>query len=203
MKVLEKASPPVLVRAWPITSELREFTAFMVNSFLRPGDAISLRHRDVEAKVSPQGQPYLKLTSTSSKTTLDPVVTMPKAVEIYRRLKAKAAARGLAGPDDFVFLPERKKRAFAMEVMRRQFTYVLDQEGLAETNLGEARTLYSLRHTAIMFRLLYGDIDLLTLARACRTSVEMLDRFYARGLHAEMNIDRIHATRAGVEFAPA
>jgi hypothetical protein len=72
-----------------------------------------------------------------------------------------------------------------------------------ETNLGEARTLYSLRHTAIMFRLLYGDIDLLTLARACRTSVEMLDRFYARGLHAEMNIDRIHATRAGVEFAPA
>ena len=202
MKKLETASPPVKVRAWPITSELREFTAFMVNSFLRPGDAISLRHRDVEEKVSPQGRPYLKMTSTSSKTKLDPVVTMPKAVEIYRRLKAKAAKRGLAGPDDFVFLPERKKRSFAMEVMRRQFIHVLEQEGLAKTNLGEDRTLYSLRHTAIMFRLLYGDLDLLTLARACRTSVEMIDRFYAKGLHAEMNIDRIHSMRPGLENLP-
>lgn len=203
MKRLETASPPVLVRSWPITPELREFTAFMVNSFLRPGDAMALRHKDVEEKVSHQGRPYLKLISTSSKTTLDPVVTMPKAVEIYRRLKAKAAKRGLAGPDDFVFLPARRNRTFAMEVMRRQFIHVLDLEGLAETNFGVPRTLYSLRHTAIMLRLLKGDIDLLTLARNCRTSVEMIDRFYARSLHAEMNIDRIHSMRPGFDFEAA
>lgn len=35
-------------------------------------------------------------------------------------------------------------------------------------------------HTAITFRLLNGgDLDLITLARNCRTSVEMIDRFYA------------------------
>lgn len=200
IKRLETADPPVKVRAWPITSELREFAAFMVNSFLRPGDAMALRHRDVEVKTSPQGKRYLKLTPPSSKTTMSPVVTMPKAVTIYENLKAKAAARGLAGPDDFVFLPERKKRQFAMEIMRRQFIYVLEQEGLARTNLGEPRTLYSLRHSAIMFRLLHGHVDLLTLARASRTSVEMIDRFYARPLHAEMNVDLIHSVRAGAHF---
>lgn len=201
IKRLEAANPPVMVRAWPITPELREFAAFMVNSFLRPGDAMALRHKDVEVKVSPQGNRYLKLTPPSSKTTLSPVVTMPKAVTIYESLKERAAKQKLAGPDDYIFLPKRKRRAFAMEIMRRQFVYALEQEGLAQTNLGEPRTLYSLRHSAIMFRLLHGHVDLLTLARASRTSVEMIDRFYAKPLHAEMNVDLIHSHRDGLHLS--
>jgi integrase len=195
IKRLEAANPPVMVRAWPITSELREFTVFMVNSFLRPGDAMALRHKDVEVKISAQGNRYLKLTPPTSKTVMSPVVTMPKAVTVYEKLRERAAAKGMAGPNDYVFIPKRRGRTFAMEIMRRQFVHVLELEGLAKTNLGEPRTLYSLRHTAIMFRLLHGDVDLLTLARTCRTSVEMIDRFYAKSLHAEMNIDRIHSRR--------
>lgn len=196
MKSLEKASPPVKVRAWPIDQELRDFTTFMVNSFLRPGDALALRHKDVEIKKTPDGVEYLRLTPSVSKTVMYPVVTMPTAVKIYLRLKARHAAKGLSNPENFVFLPERaNSRKFAMEIIRRQFMHALDKAGLAKTGLGEERTLYSLRHTAIMFRLLFGDVDLLTLARACRTSVEMIDRFYARPLQAEMNIDRIHSMR--------
>jgi hypothetical protein len=46
-----------------------------------------------------------------------------------------------------------------------------------------------------MERLTRGDqIDLLTLARNCRTSVEMIDRFYARHLTAEMNVAKIQST---------
>ncbi|MDG1445579.1 MAG: hypothetical protein P8L17_01225 [Methylophilaceae bacterium] len=38
------------------------------------------------------------------------------------------------------------------------------------------RTLYSLRHTSITFRLHYGQgIDMLTLARNARTSVKMIE----------------------------
>jgi hypothetical protein len=43
---------------------------------------------------------------------------------------------------------------------------------------GETRTLYSLRHSSIMFRLMFGrTVDTLTLARNARTSPEMIDRF--------------------------
>jgi hypothetical protein len=46
------------------------------------------------------------------------------------------------------------------------------------------------------FRLLYGgNIDLLTLAKNARTSVEMIERFYASNLTAEMNIDLLQGKR--------
>jgi hypothetical protein len=47
-----------------------------------------------------------------------------------------------------------------------------------------------------MFRLTKGDqIDLLTLARNCRTSVQMIDKFYAKPLSAEMNVDLIQSNK--------
>ena len=54
----------------------------------------------------------------------------------------------------------------------------------------------SLRHTAIMYRLLFGDgINTLALARNARTSVEMIDRFYAKPLSGEMNIAMLQSRR--------
>ncbi len=49
-----------------------------------------------------------------------------------------------------------------------------------------------------MFRLLYGKgIDLLTLARNARTSVKMIEDFYASNLTAEMNIGLLQSRRGG------
>jgi hypothetical protein len=46
------------------------------------------------------------------------------------------------------------------------------------------------------FRLLYGrKVDLLTLARNARTSVEMVEKFYSSNLNAEMNIDLLQGLR--------
>jgi hypothetical protein len=62
---------------------------------------------------------------------------------------------------------------------------------------GQLRTLYSLGHTSITLRLLYGNgIDLLTLARNARTSVEMIERFYSSNLTAEMNIEMLQSKRS-------
>ena len=62
---------------------------------------------------------------------------------------------------------------------------------------GQARTLYCLRHTAITFRLLYGQgIDMLTLARNARTSVDMIENFYASTLSGEMNVGMLQSRRA-------
>ena len=76
------------------------------------------------------------------------------------------------------------------------FNWVLARTGLKLGAHGQERSLYSLRHTAIMFRLLYGKgIDLLTLARNARTSVQMIEEFYASNLTAEMNIGLLHSKR--------
>ena len=70
------------------------------------------------------------------------------------------------------------------------------QISLTDTH-GKARTLYCLRHTAITFRLLYGQgIDMLTLARNARTSIDMIENFYASGLAGEMNVDMLQSRRA-------
>jgi hypothetical protein len=61
---------------------------------------------------------------------------------------------------------------------------------------GDARTIYSLRHTAIMYRLIFGvGINTLMLARNARTSVEMIDRFYAKPLTGEMNVAMLQSRR--------
>ena len=64
----------------------------------------------------------------------------------------------MASDDDYVFFPELKNREYALATLRRQFEHVLEGgRAEASTEQGRVRTLYSLRHTALMFRLLKGD----------------------------------------------
>ena len=74
---------------------------------------------------------------------------------------------------------------------------VMREAGVAPQDaMGRLRTLYCLRHTSIMFRLLYGQgIDMLTLARNARTSVQMIERFYASSLDGEMNVGMLQSRR--------
>jgi hypothetical protein len=121
---------------------------------------------------------------------------MAEAVKVYEQLTTAYAADGLAEPDDFVFMPQYTNRDTALRELEHQFNYLLADLGFKTGPQGEARTIYSLRHTSIMFRLLEGDkIDLLTLARNARTSVEMIERFYASKLTGEQNIDMIQSDR--------
>ena len=97
---------------------------------------------------------------------------------------------------DYVFMPQAKSRDNALKSLARQFDIVLDATGLKVSNLGEPRSLYSLRHSSIMFRLMFGrTVDTLTLARNARTSPEMIDRFYAAPLQGEMNIGELQSKR--------
>ena len=134
---------------------------------------------------------------------------MPAAVAVYERLRAHHSSSWLTNADDYLFLPEQRNRAKALEQLGWQFKFLQSSIGLScnvtvrkagkadEVNSSPTRTLYSLRHTAITLRLLYGGhIDLLTLARNARTSVEMVERFYASQLTAEMNIGLLHGRRA-------
>ena len=183
------------VKSQIINSELRRYIIFMVNTFLRPSDSRQLRHRHIEA-IRNEKTSYLRISTDFSKTINTPVISMPVAVEIYLKQLKIQKLKGSGKPSDFVFLPEYENRKFAYELLRRQFTVVCKSAGLDVSPSGDLRSVYSLRHTAIMARLLDGNnVDLLTLARNARTSVEMIDRFYAKHLTAEMNVEQFQNSR--------
>lgn len=179
-----------------ITPEVYDLIIFMVNSFIRPTDVKVLQHKHVA--VIRGKDTYLRLTHPPTKGHGSPVVTMAKAVEVYDQLLARQKEEGFGKPDDYLFCPHQLNRDYALRDITRQFDQVAKVAGLKEGPSGDARTLYSLRHTCIMFRLINGEgIDLLTLARSARTSVEMIDRFYAKHLHAEMNVGQLQSEREG------
>ena len=83
-----------------------------------------------------------------------------------------------------------------LKVLSVHFNWVLKDTHLKMSPTNTERTLYSLRHSAITFRLLYGSgVDLLTLALNARTSVDMIERHYASTLQAEQNIAMLHSRR--------
>ena len=116
-------------------------------------------------------------------------MTLRAASHVCERLRKYQASRGHGSAEDY-FLPEAKDRFEAIQLITMHFRKILKKSGLSIGQEGQTKTLYSLRHTAITFRLLYGrGIDFLTLARNSKTSVEMIERFYSSNLTAEMNIE--------------
>lgn len=90
-----------------------------------------------------------------------------------------------------MFFPQYTNRDYAMATMSRQFRYVLEKAGLKAGDNGKDRTLYSLRHTAIMNQLLNG-MSSAKVAAHCRISSVMIDRFHGSHLKAEMSVQDLH-----------
>jgi len=61
---------------------------------------------------------------------------------------------------------------------RELFRTILREENLTTDREGQPRTAYSLRHTYICLRLMEGA-DIYQIAKNCRTSVEMIEKYYA------------------------
>lgn len=185
----------VYIKTDGIPPEIVWAIRFMVNGFMRPSDIFHIKHKHVE--IVRREYEYLRLTLPETKRHKNQIVTLRPAVKVYERLKSYMAAKKLASPNDYLFLPEIKDRAIAGRLISQHFNKVLNAAGLKQGTLGQQRSLYSLRHTSIMFRLLYGNgIDLLTLARNARTSVQMIEKFYASNLTSEMNIGLIQSRRS-------
>jgi hypothetical protein len=154
-----------------------------------------MQHKHVEVRRGEHGD-YLYLPIPQSKKQDKPITSMPRAAVAYRRLLDYQRQRGYGAETDFLFLPEHSNRQTAYRTLTRQFDVVLNDTSLRVGKDGSQRTLYSLRHTAIMYRLLFGgDINLLTLARNARTSVAMIERFYASQLEGHMVVSQLHQRR--------
>lgn len=174
---------------------------FMVNSFVRPGDLRQLKHKHIQ--VVRGSSLYLRMTLPETKRHDAPMVTLRPAVQVYESLLKSAQKKGLGGPDDYVFLPAENDRNYALAVLGFWFKWVMRESGVQPVDVtGRFRTLYCLRHTSIMFRLLYGQgIDMLTLVRNARTSVQMIERLYASSLDGEMNVAMLQSRRTSKKQA--
>ena len=182
-----------------MTEEMRDFILFMVNTFLRPSDWYGLKRKHIQIQKQNGDESILIISPPTSKTINTPIVSMPAAVKVYQNIIERQDAEygkdkpnKTLGKEAYVFLPQIESRNFAQSIYRNFFDHILTYGGLKTSYSGGGRTIYSLRHTAIAFRLLKGDnVDLLFLARNCRTSVSMIDRFYCRHLNALMAPEKI------------
>jgi integrase len=175
-------------------NEMNALIRFMIYTFIRPGDIRQLQNKHIE--IIKGARSYLRINLPEIKRHRSPIVSLPNAVPIYKRLLARQCENGYGRADDYVFFPEEPNRLLMLNIIGWLFNWILNELNIKRGPHNIDRSLYSLRHTSITFRLIYGgSIDLLTLARNARTSVEMIEKHYASTLSAEMNIALLHSKR--------
>ena len=181
-----------LLRRVTVTKDLIYAIPFMVYTFIRPSDLKTMQHKHIEIRSGARGD-YLHMPIPETKKHDKPITSLPRATYFYKRLREHHQSMGYGGDNDYLFLPDMLNRDSAYDKISNQFEAVLSLIKKADDPV----TLYSLRHTAIMYRLIYGgEINLLTLARNARTSVSMIERFYGSQLEGGMVVDELHAKRA-------
>jgi len=155
-----------------LAEQLHDKILFMANTGLRPDEANCLEYRDVEIVKDDDLSESILEISVRGKRGVGYCKSMHGAVRPFVRMKD----RNKPEPMDRVFPQDHKK----------QFNRILEENDLKFDRNGNSRTLYSLRHSYISFRLLEGA-DIYQIAKNCRTSVEMIEKHYA--VHLKNNLD--------------
>jgi len=168
-----------------ITGELELLIEFMVNTYIRPTDIKVLRHRDVIV-VKRGDIKFITLRHEPTKRHKKQMTSTEKGYGVYLQLKAYHRIKDQAGDDDFLFMPSYNNRDTALDNLATQFTMVLEDCNLRTDKDGKPRTLYSLRHTAIVQSIQKG-LSLELIASNSRTSTDMIRRFY--GSHIDSVLD--------------
>lgn len=155
-----------------LAEQLHDKVLFMANSGIRPDEANWLEYRDVEiVEDDATGETILEI-EVRGKRGVGYCKSTTGAVRPFQRM----VERNQPEPTDRLFPVDHKK----------QFNRILEQQGLKTDRQGNRRTLYSLRHSYISFRLLEGA-DIYQIAKNCRTSVEMIEKHYA--VHLKNSLD--------------
>ena len=159
-----------------IHRDMHDLIIFLVGSSLRPttSEVYSLQHKDIKIKKTKKGTTYLEFyVDRKNKPMI--VQTLPTSYYSYRDLCER---RKDYLPEDYVFYPRYENRNYCKDVCIRQFGELLIQTDLKYSQLKEKRTLYSLRHTAIIFNLSMDGADTMDILRRSDTSIKMLNDWY-------------------------
>jgi integrase len=220
------ADPPKASWKWEC-EQFHDFVLFMVNTGLRPDEAARLEFRDVEIVADKgSGETILEI-SVRGKRGVGYCKSMPGAVLPFERLRGRQratqvvahASKGIkraatiggaaaaldgnrnVGVASHLRLPAPTDRLFPNATFRHLLNNVLDELNLKQDREGRMRTSYSLRHTYICMRLMEGA-DIYQIAKNCRTSVEMIEKFYAAHIKNVIDAAAVNVRRESSNERP-
>jgi integrase len=194
--------------------QFHDYVLFMANTGLRPDEAARLEFRDVVIVDDESSGERILEIEVRGKRGVGYCKSMPGAVRPFERLrdrvrqspveavdtvsKRKGNSRG-AGPA--MSKPKATDLIFG-STQRELMNTVLDELELKVDRDGQRRTAYSLRHTYICLRLMEGA-DLYQVAKNCRTSVEMIEKYYASHIKNMLDASAINVRRVKTGAAQA
>ena len=173
------------------SEQLHDFVLFMANTGLRPDEAKRLQFRDVAVVHDDATNETILEIEVRGKRGVGYCKSTVGAVRPFERLQKRNTLRkaedgSKAEATDAVFPRSHRELLNA----------VLEEEGLKHDREGQPRTAYSLRHTYICLRLLEGA-DIYQIAKNCRTSVEMIEKYYASHIATSLDAAAINIRRKG------
>ena len=182
--------------------QLHDYVLFAANTGLRPDEALRLQFRDVAiVEDEGSGQTILEI-EVRGKRGVGFCKSTANAVHPFARLKSRVrpdGGPGRAGSRTASIAKGEWHEPDSMDLLfpkwpRVLFNAILDEEKLRMDRDGRPRTAYSLRHTYICLRLLEGA-DIYQIAKNCRTSVEMIEKYYAAHLKTQLDASAINVMR--------
>jgi integrase len=174
-----------LKKSWRWSSEqLHDYVLFMANTGLRPDEAARLEYRDVRIVKDAATRETILEIEVRGKRGVGFCKSTAGAVVPFQRVQKRNN-------------PQPTDRLFPLN-HRKLFNNILDKLNLKFDRDGNPRTAYSLRHTYICLRLMEGA-DIYQIAKNCRTSVEMIEKFYAVHLKTSLDAAAINVRRSWKE----
>ncbi len=159
------------------------FMLIMCNTGMRPGEAKSLRWRDVSIKADREGRKLVVLQVRGKQKGRN-LVAASNVADYFERVREISKA---TGPDDIVFTTITGKPAITL--YSGMIETLLKASGLLVGPEGTPRSTYSFRHTYATFRISEG-VDVYILAQQMGTSVKMIEDHYGH-INPVKNAERI------------
>jgi integrase len=205
-----RAQKPLHNRHRWACEQLHDYVLFMGNTGLRPDEAARLEFRDVRiVRDVGSGETILEIEVRGKrgvgwcKSTTGAVLPFKRLCERLRpdvipdaEQDEDSLAREPSGRVRLV-RPGPTDRLFPMK-QRGLLNTILDELKLKQDRDGNLRTAYSLRHTYICFRLMEGA-DIYQIAKNCRTSVEMIEKFYAAHIKTTLDATAINVRKGVIQ----
>jgi integrase len=163
-----------------IREQFHDYVLFMANTGLRPDEAARLEFRDVAIVTDEATGERILEIEVRGKRGVGYCKSMTGAIMPFERLRKRNKPK----PTDQIFGPTN----------RYLLNTILDELNLKFDRDGNRRTAYSLRHTYICMRLMEGA-DIYQVAKNCRTSVEMIETFYASHIKNTLDAAAINVRR--------
>ncbi|CAN5386277.1 hypothetical protein BH10PSE6_BH10PSE6_33260 [soil metagenome] len=172
--------------------QFHDYVIFMGNTGLRPDEAARLEFRDVRIVEDWATNETILEIEVRGKRGTGYCKSTADAVAAVQRLQMRLRDGRM---------PEDTDPLFPGGTPRELMNAVLGELRLKFDREGKRRTSYSLRHTYICMRLMDGA-DIYQIAKNCRTSVEMIEKYYAAHLKTTLDAAAINGRRQSMPVRP-